>query len=143
MVTERLSEVAHDVARQTGVFIYDIEYRNKKLIIYIDSENGVGINDCERFSNEISKILDVENLIQESYTLEVSSPGVFRRLRKPEHFSRYIGAVCMLKRKGNEKTLCKIVDASGETIKFEINGSVVELKIDEIESCSLKPELKL
>lgn len=62
------------------------------LRIYIESNNGITVDDCERVSRQVSAILDVENPITGSYTLEVSSPGLDRPLFTKEQFERYVGA---------------------------------------------------
>ena len=61
------------------------------LKIFIDSDQGVNLDDCTKVSEHISAMLDVEDPIGSSYTLEVSSPGVDRILLKDEHFMKYIG----------------------------------------------------
>ncbi len=61
------------------------------LRIFIDRPEGVGLDDCERVSHEISALLDVEDPVPTAYTLEVSSPGLDRVLRTPAHFQRFVG----------------------------------------------------
>ena len=61
------------------------------LRIYIDKEGGVTIGDCERISREVGRTLDVEEVIDHPYTLEVSSPGLTRALKKKSDFERYKG----------------------------------------------------
>ena len=65
--------------------------RQSLLRIYIDSSNGIGIEDCERVSRQVSGILDVEDPIAGEYTLEVSSPGMERRLFTAAQFAQFIG----------------------------------------------------
>jgi ribosome maturation factor RimP len=75
--------------------LYDIKFisagRNSVLRVYIDKEGGVTIADCEKASNEISMLLDVEDFSPGSYSLEVSSPGADRDLRTQKHFKSVIG----------------------------------------------------
>lgn len=75
--------------------LWGVEYmsqgRHSKLRLYIERPDGVSIDDCERVSREASDLLDVEDLVSESYTLEVSSPGMDRILFKPAHFAGSIG----------------------------------------------------
>ena len=75
--------------------IWGVEYRSQgkhsKLSLYIDRDDGVGIDDCERVSRRVSDVLDVEEIVSGSYTLEVSSPGMDRILFKPEQYDRYSG----------------------------------------------------
>ena len=78
-----------------GLRIWGIEYlsqgKRSLLRIYIDGDDGVTIDDCERVSRQVSDLLDVENVLVSSYTLEVSSPGLDRLLFKPEQYAESIG----------------------------------------------------
>jgi ribosome maturation factor RimP len=78
-----------------GLRIWGIEYlaqgKRSLLRIYIDGDNGVTIEDCERVSKQVSDLLDVEDVLASSYTLEVSSPGMDRVLFKPEQYAESIG----------------------------------------------------
>ena len=65
--------------------------KNYFLRIYIDKEDGIDLNDCEKVNNEITDILDEANYIKEQYFLEVSSPGIERVLRKDKHLKQNIG----------------------------------------------------
>lgn len=78
-----------------GLRIWGIEYlaqgKRSLLRIYIDGDNGVTIEDCERVSKQVSDLLDVEDVLASSYALEVSSPGMDRVLFKPEQYAESIG----------------------------------------------------
>jgi ribosome maturation factor RimP len=67
------------------------------LRIYIDSEQGVTLEDCGKVSNQLSGVLDVEDLIDGRYDLEVSSPGLDRILFKEEHYEKFIGSIVQIK----------------------------------------------
>ncbi len=69
---------------------------NGLLRIYIDSDKGITLHDCERVSHQVSGVLDVEDPIKGSFRLEVSSPGLDRPLFKKDHFERYAGHVVKL-----------------------------------------------
>jgi ribosome maturation factor RimP len=77
-----------------GYSLYDVEYVKEGpeyyLRIYIDKESGIDLNDCEKVSNEINEILDKADYIKEQYYLEVSSPGIERKLRKDKHLEQNI-----------------------------------------------------
>ena len=81
--------------RALGCEIWGIEYRprgrNSLLKLYIDSPEGIGIDDCERVSRQVSALLDVEDPIVHSYRLEVSSPGVDRVLFRREQYLANVG----------------------------------------------------
>lgn len=67
------------------------------LRLFIDKDGGVDLNDCERVSRAVSAVLDEHDPIPQAYRLQVGSPGIERRLSKPEHFQRYIGHKVLLK----------------------------------------------
>ncbi len=79
-----------------GCEIWGVEYtargRHSKLMIYIDSDEGVSVEHCERVSRRVSDVLDVEEVLNGAYTLEVSSPGMDRILFKPEQYERCTGS---------------------------------------------------
>src|SRR5690554_7637695 len=79
-----------------GYEYWGIEYRSKgyqsMLRVFIDdAEKGIGIDDCEKVSRQISGVMDVEDPIQTEYTLEVSSPGMDRPLFRPEQYQAFVG----------------------------------------------------
>ena len=89
-------EIAEPIAEELGLVIWDIRFVKEGadwfLRIFIEKEGGVGITDCENMSRAIDKPLDDADPIEQSYCLEVSSPGLERVLRKEEHFAASIGS---------------------------------------------------
>jgi ribosome maturation factor RimP len=94
-VPETVSPLIAPAVEAQGVELYDLEYikegGDRILRLYIDKENGVDINDCERVSHAVEAALDFHDPIPDAYVLEVSSPGIERKLKKDSHFNRYIG----------------------------------------------------
>ena len=99
---ERIRAVAERVVRSHGLDLFDIQLRRESIgwvvRVFIDRpgpadtpDDSVGIEDCARVSREISTILDVEDPIERTYTLEVSSPGLDRPLRNEGDFRRFAG----------------------------------------------------
>jgi ribosome maturation factor RimP len=92
---ERLIGVIEPMLERLGYELVDLEYGPGRphgtLRIFIDREAGVGLDDCERVSREVSARLDADDPIPGSYTLEVSSPGFDRVLRTSAHFGRFVG----------------------------------------------------
>ena len=82
--------LAEQLAEEMGVYIVDVSYANGILCYYIDREGGVGIDQCEKFSRAVEEILDREDIIDSEYSLEVSSPGVDRKLKKEREFLYYL-----------------------------------------------------
>lgn len=95
----RTADVCRDLAlpvlEELGLELWDIRFEKEGsgwyLRYFIDKPQGVNIQDCVDFSRIIDKLLDEADPIGQSYTLEVSSPGVERRLTREEHFARYVG----------------------------------------------------
>lgn len=85
----RIRELVTPIAEEMGYFIWDVEYfkegATRILRITIDSEEGITIDDCEKLSRVVSDMLDEEDPIEESYTFQVSSPGIERELKCPMH----------------------------------------------------------
>ena len=93
---ERLIALIEPLLGRMGYELVDLEHsagRGSAVVrLYIDRPDGVGIEDCERVSREVSALLDVEDPIPTAYTLEVSSPGFDRTLRTRAHFERFVGS---------------------------------------------------
>ena len=94
-VTDLTAQLAQPLAEQAGCSLWDVEYVKEAgswfLRLYIDKEGGVSIEDCEAVSRPLSDKLDELDPIEGSYTLEVSSAGADRALKKPEQFRQFIG----------------------------------------------------
>jgi ribosome maturation factor RimP len=95
-IVSRIGDIARRVGDSEGIEIVDVEFlgggRSRLLRIYIDRPQGVTHADCEFISQQVGTILDVEDVIPgESYTLEVSSPGLERKLATPRDFERFVG----------------------------------------------------
>jgi len=91
---ENISNRIRTIIEDFGLQFYDLHYNkvSKTLRVFIDRERGeVTVNDCKQVSNLISKELETSDSFDLSYTLEVSSPGVERPLKRPEHYSRVLG----------------------------------------------------
>ena len=92
----RVAQIAERVATPKGIEIVDVEMRghgNQRLLrIYIDKPEGVSHGDCEFVSKNVGTILDVADVVPSgSYTLQVSSPGLERPLKRPRDFARFLG----------------------------------------------------
>lgn len=94
-VKERVSELAAPLLASSGLYLVDIEYRREGhdmvLRLFIDKPGGIMLDDCAALSRELSEILDVEDFIGDRYTMEVSSPGLNRPLKKAEDYACYTG----------------------------------------------------
>jgi ribosome maturation factor RimP len=93
---EEIAKIINGIITDMGLRLYDFEYNDvsQTLRIYIDKEKGgVTIGDCQKISSTISRALDEKDLIGFPYALEVSSPGIERALKRPEHYAWAIGNV--------------------------------------------------
>ncbi len=106
-------------------------------------EGGIGIDDCERVSREVSALLDVEDPIPGAYTLEVSSPGSDRVLRTRPHFERFTGARVRIElkapREGRRRYTGTLKSVSDAGIELEVDRQAVAVPFDEIEKARLAP----
>jgi ribosome maturation factor RimP len=95
LAVARVEELASAVGQKQNVEIVEVELkgsgRNQLLRVYIDKLDGVTHGDCEQVSHLLSEMLDEAGLFSGEYTLEVSSPGVERKLKKPEDYQRFQG----------------------------------------------------
>ena len=99
-ITEKITGLVEPILRDYRLDLVDVEFhpvgKRWLLRIYIDKEGGVTISDCEHVSRELAQTLDVEDVIEHTYTLEVSSPGLTRALKKKKDFERYMGKQCRI-----------------------------------------------
>ena len=125
-----VTELALPICESFGVNLWDVRFEKEGamwyLRIFIDKENGVDINDCENVSRALDKLLDEVDPIDQSYTLEVSSPGIERDLVKKEHFEAFLGRDITVRL---IRAVEGIRDFVGELISFE-NGDVT-IKLDD------------
>lgn len=127
-IEEKVENLLKEKIEKLGYDLYDVEYakegKNYFLRIYIDKENGIDLNDCEKVNNEISEILDEANYIKEQYFLEVSSPGIERILRKDKHLEQNKGKEIFVKlfkkdELGNKEYTGILKDFDSEKIELE------------------------
>lgn len=130
-ITELVWQLAEPVAQRNGCTVWDVEFVKEAgerfLRVYIDSEEGVDINQCEAVSRELDPLLDEADPIQEAYTFEVSSAGAERELKRPGDFERFIGSYVAVKlysaRGGTKEHLGTLAGYSEENgVEIEENG---------------------
>jgi ribosome maturation factor RimP len=134
---ERRTEQMLEPLLKTNNFeLYDVEYvkegGNWFLRVFIDKENGITVDDCEKVSRALSDLLDKHDFIADSYILEVSSPGLGRQLKRDKHFEKSIGEEVEVKlfkpmnKKKDYVGLLKSFDQSMITIEFE-DGTTMDI----------------
>ncbi len=153
-VTEKVKEIAERLAFSLGMQLVDIEYkregRQMVLRLYIDKSGGITLDDCAEVSRELSAVLDVEDLIPDKYTLEVSSPGLNRPLKTESDYVNYRGRLIKVKtfepladNEGNRRktflgTLTGFVD--GIVMIQLTEGQIAEIPLEKIAKSNLEFE---
>jgi ribosome maturation factor RimP len=148
VLRERLVELVEPLLANLGYELVDLEFASGggsgTLRIYIDRAAGVGIEDCERVSREVSALLDVRDPVPTAYRLEVSTPGLDRVLRTQAHYARFLGARIAVElaspHEGRRRYTGKLEVAGTEGIDLEVDGTRVPLNYAEIFRARLVPE---
>jgi ribosome maturation factor RimP len=145
---ERLIQLLEPVVEALGYELIDLEARpggqHGFVRLYIDREAGIGLDDCEQVSRQVSGVLDVEDPIAGNYELEVSSPGFDRKLVKPAHFDRFAGCRVRgrLKRpqSGRRNFSGTLLRRDGERVTVLVDGAEMEFGIDDLDVVRLVPD---
>jgi ribosome maturation factor RimP len=145
---QRLNELLQPLVEELGYEFVGIEYnsnpKHSVLRIYIDHDNGVGIEDCETVSRETAALLDVKDPIRSQYNLEVSSPGLDRPLFTPAHYREFAGRLAQINlfapQDGRRKFSGPILDADDSSVSIEQDGSEVRLDFGNIVKARLIPD---
>lgn len=148
-VVEKLNDKIEKIVEKQGFDLYHLEYVREGgqniLRVYIDKDTGVALNDCVSVSRLVSEMLDVEDPIVEEYTLEVSSPGVFRTLFTKEHFERYMNTEVAVKLsalvEGKKKFEGVLKGFDGESLTLEVENNEVEVPMSKVSVVTLNPSL--
>jgi len=142
---QRVQEMIEDTVQALGVELWGVEFvsqgKNSVLRVYIDSEQGVVIEDCERVSRQVSALLDVEDPVSGEYALEVSSPGLDRPLFRAAHYARYIGSEVNIKLRGpvdgRRKFKGVINGVTEQELSLQCEGETMLLALAQIEKARL------
>ena len=135
-VEAKVDNLLRGIVENLGYDLYDVEYskegKDYYLRIFIDSSNGISLDDCEKVNNAIDEPLDKADLISEQYCLEVSSTGLEKNLRKEEHYISNIGAKIEIKlfnKIDGKKVLEGILeDFKDKKVYLKIDDKVVEIE---------------
>lgn len=127
---KRTTELILPIAQDMGLELVDVEYvkeaGNYYLRAYLDKEGGITIDDCEAVSRRLSDLLDAGDFIEDSYCLEVSSPGLDRPLKKEKDFARSIGKeveIKLYKAANGCRECCGVLKAyDSDTVTLETEG---------------------
>lgn len=145
---ERLIELLEPVVRAQGFTLWELEFAARRgdgcLRLYIDAEQGIDLEACEKVSRAVSAVLDEADPIPVEYTLEVSSPGMDRVLRTAAHFMRFVGERAsvdmVLPVNGRRRFLGKLLAVTDTELTLEQDGQSVQLSLAGISKARLAPE---
>lgn len=136
-IEEKVESLVKEKIEAIGYELYDVEYakegKNYFLRIFIDKEDGIDLEDCEKVNNEIMDLLDEADYIKEQYFLEVSSPGIERILRKDRHLESNLGEdveIRLFKKDENGKKEYQgtLKDFDSEIITIEIENEEINIE---------------
>ncbi len=143
-VVTRVTELAEPFTASLDIELAEVEYKQEGgrmvLRLYIDRDGGVTLDDCAAVSRELAEILDVEDFIHGRYSLEVSSPGLNRPLKKPSDYERFTGRLVKI------RTFELLADDKGNKRKtfigelLGLTGGVVRLKLSEGQTAGIPLE---
>lgn len=146
---QKLTKITKPIVEENNCELYHLEYVKEAgenfLRIYIDNENGISLEDCEKISRATSEILDVQDPITDSYCLEVSSPGIERILYDDNHMKKYVGQNVLVNLnnlyEGTKKLEGNLLGFSDMQIEIQYDGNNISIPREKISIVNLKPVL--
>ncbi len=147
MTRDELLKTLEPTVERLGYELSDLDVKiggkHGVLRVFIDKPDGIGLNDCEKVSRAISALLDVEDPLPGRYDLEVSSPGLDRKLTKPTHFQRFTGQTVKVQMRfpieGRRRFRGTLVSSDDENIVVEVDGESHTLPVATIDTARLVP----
>ena len=148
-VPARVWPLAQTAAERAGCSVWDVEFvregadRVLRITIDTDREGGIGIEDCEKVHREADRLLDEADPIDGSYLLQISSPGIERRLTMPWHLEKYAGSEVAVKLfaplNGSRKLAGRLAgyDGGNDRVIIESGGAEISLPLASVSSVSL------
>jgi ribosome maturation factor RimP len=133
-----------------GLRVWGIEYlgqgKHSVLRIYIDRDEGVTIDDCEAVSKQVSEVLDVEEALPSSYTLEVSSPGMDRLLFKPEQYAESIGETVDVRLnypfEGRRRVVGALTGLENDEMVVQVEDSEYQIPLSNVQRARIVPRFE-
>jgi ribosome maturation factor RimP len=149
MTGDELAKLLEPTVERLGYELADLEVRlgskGGLVRVFIDKPEGVDLDDCEKVSRAVSALLDVEDPVPGNYSLEVSSPGLDRKLTKVEHFQRFEGETVKVQMRfpieGRRRFRGTLVSSDDENIVVEVDGESHSLPLKTIDTARLVPEM--
>ena len=143
----RLEDLLAPTVEAMGFSLWGIEYtqRNRRgnLWVFIDSKNGITVDDCAQVSDQIEAVLDVENVLPGELRIQVSSPGMDRVLFKPEQFEAYVGEVIDVRllwpKVGRSHIRGRLRSSDTERFSVDLDEGQLELGFDQVRRARVVP----
>jgi ribosome maturation factor RimP len=144
-ITKQVSQLIEPILNEMRFELIDVEYLSDRgrwvLRIYIDKDGGVTLDDCAVVSGELGDLIDIKNIIEHEYVLEVSSPGLNRPLKKEADFIRVIGKKIKLRTRmpvdGRRNFTGVLKDFKEQKLALDSEGGLVTLAWSDIEKANL------
>ena len=148
LIRNQVFDIACPVVEDIGFELIDVEYLSMNgrwiLRLYVDKEGGITIDDCVSVSRELGDLLDVKDVINNEYVLEVSSPGLNRPLKKSADFERFAGQRVRIKMvsgvQGRRNFLGKLIGCTDGLVHLDVDGVSVQLPLDSISKAHIEYE---
>lgn len=145
-IVERVRAMIHPIVLNEGMEVVDIEYRRESggwiLRLILDKEGGVTLDDCTRVSQEVGRSLDVEDILQTSYTLEVSSPGLTRPLKTEKDFMKYLHRWVKVKTvdpiQNRRRFKGKLLGVSENEVEIEVEREIFQIPLSNVAKANLE-----
>ncbi|MBW1774108.1 MAG: ribosome maturation factor RimP [Deltaproteobacteria bacterium] len=149
-INEEVSRLVGPVLEASGLELVDVEYTSdygrRVLRLYVDRSGGVTLEDCARASREVGDLIDVKDIIDDGYVLEVSSPGLNRPLKKEKDFLRVLGkkikVIMAAPVEGRRKFTGTLKFFEGGVLGLEIESGLVDLHWSDVEKANLVYDFK-
>ena len=144
-----LRSLLEPVVERSGYELIQVTWgvsKTRVLRMFIDAPGGITVDDCEQVSRQVSDLLDVEDMIEGEYTLEVSSPGLDRPLVKQEHFRRAQGKDVFIRMRdlhlGRRRFRGSLLEVGSDAVLVEVDGEPYELPYSDMERANVVSEVE-
>ena len=145
-IVDRVRAMIHPIVLNEGMEVVDIEYRRESggwvLRLILDKEGAITLDDCTRVSQEVGRSLDVEEVIQTPYALEVSSPGLTRPLKTEKDFMKYRHRLVKVKTvdpiQNRRQFKGKLLGVSENGVEIEVEGGVFQIPLSNVAKANLE-----
>ncbi len=144
-IVSKAWELLDPLVELNGYELVEVEFSLERghwvLRLYVDREGGITLGECAELSEEISRVLDVEDIVDRSYVLEVSSPGLDRPLRKEKDFKKVVGRKIKVTMKepvdGRKNFSGRLLGVDSQVLHVEAGNQVFPLEMEKIKKANL------